>query len=162
MSKKIIAISGSPGTGKSTLAQFLAKKLGFSRLDLHLHYKEISTNYNQSKKCYEIDAKKFEKLVKKEFKKSETGLVVDSHISHLLSKKMVNLGVILICSNLKILQKRLQDKKYSRQKVRENLDAEIFQVCLMEAQEKGHKIIIFDTGKRNNKESLLKKIKSLL
>jgi adenylate kinase len=153
---KVIAVTGTPGTGKSTLTKYLEKKLGFNRLDLHDYYKLISTGYDRSKQCYDIDLKKFGKLVKE--KSKENDLLVDSHISHLLKK--VDLCLVLTCSNLKKLEKRLQERKYSKKKVRENLDAEIFQVCLNESKERKHKIIVIDTGKRFSKVELIEKIKN--
>src|SRR3989344_9325612 len=144
MSKVLIVITGSPGVGKSTLANFLVTKLGFDRLDLHHYYKRISTGYDRSKQSYDIDYKKFEKLVKEKLKESENGLIIDSHISHLLPKKLVGLCIVLTHSDLKNLEKRLKARRYSKQKIRENVDAEIFQVCLIEATEKGHKVITFD------------------
>ncbi len=144
MSKQILVISGTPGTGKAILAKLLAKKLGFPRLDLHGYYPEISVGYNQAKHCYDINLKKFEMLVKKKKKEATTGLIIDSHIAHLLPKKLVDLCVVLTCSNLKKLKRALQKRNYSKQKIRENLDAEIFQVCLMEAKEQGHKVVVFD------------------
>ncbi|MBU0457513.1 MAG: AAA family ATPase [Nanoarchaeota archaeon] len=159
MSNIVISISGSPATGKSKLAGLLAKELHFSRLDLHDHYKDISIGYNRSKQCYDVDLKKFEKLVKEKVKKVEKGLIVDSHIAHLLPQKLVDLCIIITCSDLKKLERRLKKKKYSKKKIRENLDAEIFQVCLNEAKEKGHKVITFDTSKINKKEDITKKIR---
>ncbi len=155
---KTISITATPGTGKSTLTKYLEKKLKFKRLDLHHYYKQISTGYNKSKQCYDIDLKKLEKLVKE--KSKDNNLIVDSHISHLLKK--VDLCLVLTCSNLKKLEKRLKDRKYSKKKIRENLDAEIFQICLNEAKERKHKIIIIDTGKRFSKEELVKKIKKIV
>ena len=55
--KPLICITGSPGVGKSTLAKFLTKRLGFDRLDLHHYYKRISSGYNRSKQSYDIDYK---------------------------------------------------------------------------------------------------------
>jgi broad-specificity NMP kinase len=46
---------------------------------------------------------------------------------------------------LKKLKKRLEKRNYSKSKIRENLDAEIFDVCLVEAKEKGHKIKVIET-----------------
>ncbi len=71
---------------------------------------------------------------------------MDSHISHYLPPKMVNVCIVLTCSNLKVLKKRLQRRKYLQHKIRENLDAELFQVCLMEAREQGHLPLVFDTA----------------
>ena len=144
--KILIAISGSPGVGKSTLAKYLVKKLGFDRLDLHHYYKRISTGYNHSKQSYDINYKKFEKLVKEKLHQSKKGLIIDSHISHLLPAKLVDVCIVLTCADLKKLEKRLQQRRYSKKKIRENLDAEIFQICLMEAKEKGHKVLVFDTA----------------
>lgn len=159
MSKLLLVISGTPGTGKAALAKALAKKLGFLRLDLHEHYPKIAIKYNRAKQCYDLNLKKFEKLITEKKKEAPTGLIVDSHIAHLLPKKLVDLCIVLTCSNLKKLEKKLGQRKYSKKKIRENLDAEIFQVCLMEAQEQGHKVLVFDSCKDKD---IVKKIKRLL
>ena len=154
---KVIAISGSVGVGKEKLATYLAKKLGYFRLDLSKHYKEVSLEYDKKKKCYVVDLKKFEKLIKKQ---EHQKIIIDSHIAHLLPKRMVDLCIILTCSNLKKLQRNLEAKKYSKKKIRENLDTEIFQVCLIEAQEKKHKLLVVDY--KELKRNILKKVKSIL
>lgn len=160
--KILIAITGSPGVGKSTLAKFLTEKLGYDRLDLHHHYKRISISYDRSKQSYDVDYRKFESLVKEKLKQAKKGLVIDSHISHLLPRKMVDLCVVLICSDLRKLEKRLKARKYPQKKIRENLDAEIFQVCLMEAKEKRHKILVFDTAKGMSQNKILKELNKSL
>lgn len=160
--KKVIAISGTPGTGKSTLAKLFKRKLGLSRLNLEDFYKQISIRYDQNKQCYDLDLKKFEKLVGERLKEAEKGLIIDSHISHLLPKKMVDLCIVLTSPDLKKLEKRLKKRGYSRKKIRENLDAEIFQVCSNQAKEKGHRVIVVDTKKWMAKRNLLKKIKKLI
>lgn len=147
-------ITGSPGTGKSTLAKVLVKKLGLKRLDLHRYYKLISTGYDRSKQSYDIDYLKFERLVKEKLKLAKKGLIVDSHISHLLPRKMVDWCIVLTCSDLKTLEARLRKRNYSPKKIRENLDAEIFQVCLAEARENKHKVLVFDTSKKMDPEKI--------
>ncbi len=156
--KFLIAITGSPGVGKSTLAKILTKRLGFDRLDLHHYYKRISTGYNRSKQSYDVDYQKFEKLVKEKLKEAERGLVIDSHISHLLPNKLVDLCIVLICSDLNKLKKRLKRRKYAEKKIRENLDAEIFQICLMETKEKKHKYLWYDTDKKINKNTVINEV----
>ncbi len=147
MPKKLIIITGTPGAGKSTLAKALAKKLKFERLDLHYHYKSISSGYNAKKQSYDIDQKKFIALVRKKLSQTKTGLIVDSHISHILPASMVSLCIVLTCSDLKMLRQRLQKRGYNRKKVGENVQAEIFQVCLTEAREKRQKVTVFDVSK---------------
>ncbi len=142
----LIIISGTPGTGKSTLAKTLTKKLSFHRLNLHHYYKKISLSYNKKKQCYNVDIKKFEKLVKEKLKQ-HPNLIVDSHISHYLPKKLVDLCIITKCSDLKKLKQRLQKRKYSKKKIEENLECEIFDVCLNEAKQNKHKILVVDTCK---------------
>lgn len=160
---KLIIITGTPGTGKSTLAKFLVKKLSYERLNLHQYYKQLSTTYNKKKQCYDLDEKKVLTLVKKQLKTTKKeGIIIDSHIAHHLPKSLVTMCIVLTCSNLKELEKRLKKRKYSTEKIRENLDAEIFQVCLTESQEKKHNIIMIDTSKKMNLNNLLLKIKKLL
>ena len=65
---KVIIITGTPGAGKSTLAKKLAQELKFQRVDLHKYYKVISTGYNKKKQSYDIDIKKFTRLIKEKAK----------------------------------------------------------------------------------------------
>lgn len=160
--KYCIAISGTPGTGKTTLATSLSKALGFSRIDLHEHYKAVATKYDQKKQCYVVDVRKVAALVRREKKKAARGVIIDSHVAHLLPRTLVDLCIILTCSTLKTLEKRLKKRKYSQKKIRENLDAEIFQVCWLEAQEHGHRILSFDTAQGMKKKEILQQVRKEL
>ena len=158
---KVIIITGTPGVGKSTFALFLSKKLYWRRLDLHSYYNQLSTGYNRKKQCYDLDPKRVEKLVIKTRDEDTTPLVVDSHIAHHLSPKNVDLCIVLTCSDLQKLKQRLLRRQYSKQKIRENLDAEIFQICLIEAQENKHKILVFDNIHRKDFLKISKKLSIL-
>ena len=63
---------------------------------------------------------------------------------------------------MKILKKRLKKKKYSENKIRENLDAEIFDICLNEAKESRHKVIVIDTTKGINIGEISRKAGGLI
>ena len=110
-------------TKKTSISKITAKNLNYFHLDLSKHYKDVSISYNKKKQCYDVDLKKFKKLIKEKIKEQKK-IIIDSHIAHLLPKRLVDLCIILTCSNLKKLQKNLKYKSYNKSKVRENLDTE--------------------------------------
>ena len=153
MSKKpkILAVSGTPGTGKTEIARNLSLLHNYTYLDVKkLIVKEgISEGWDKKRQARIVDVKKLNsrllELIKAQ-KQAKKGLVIDSHLAHFLPKKSIDLCIITKC-DLKALKKRLEKRRYPKTKVRENLDAEIFDVCLNEALEAGHKVVVLDTTK---------------
>lgn len=155
----IIIFSGTPGTGKTTVSKALAKKIRYTYLDVSQLIKKnkIADSYDKKRKCYVVDIKKINNLLIKKIKENKN-LIIDSHLSHYLPKKYVDFCIITK-SNIKELKKRLNKRKYSKPKVRENLDAEIFDICLNEARELGHNILLIDTTKKVNLNKIEKQLK---
>ena len=155
---KVIIVTGSVASGKTTLAERLSKKLNFEYLDANKIINKISEGYDKKRKSKIVDVKKLNKNlikeindfkslnkktnIKKNNKKIVKGLIIDSHLSHYLPKRYVDLCIVTKC-DLKKLEKRLKKRGYSKEKIRENLDAEIFDVCLNEAKELGHNVKTF-------------------
>lgn len=142
---KVIVVSGPVASGKTTLAKRIAKEKGYKYLDVKevIRKNKVALGYDRKMRSKIIDLSKLNKVLVKIIRNSKQSLIIDSHLSHHLPKKYVDLCIITKCS-LKALKKRLQKRKYSRDKVRVNLDAEIFDVCLVEAKELGHKIKVVD------------------
>ncbi len=158
----IIAVSGTPGTGKTTLAKNLAKKLKFFYLDVNLFIKQhkLRGSFLKKFKSYEVDVVSLNKLLLK-FLKTKKNVIIDSHLSHYLPASLLDYCVLCTCE-LPVLKKRLKIRKYSETKIRENLDAEIFHVCLVEALERKHHLFIVDTSTKSVHQcvkDLLNKIK---
>ncbi|MBU2589421.1 MAG: adenylate kinase family protein [Nanoarchaeota archaeon] len=153
----VIIISGTPGTGKTELAKELAKQLKYKYIDINkvVDKNKLIESYDEEKDTNVVNEKKLVKALVKIIKEKKD-LVIDSHLSHYIPSKHVDLCIITKC-NLKTLKKRLEKKGYKSKKVRENLDAEIFDICLNEAMELKHKLLIMDTSKQNSK-TLAKKI----
>ena len=146
---KITIVTGTPGTGKTTVAQNIAQKeravyINVNEIIKNEHLKE---GYDKKRKVVIIDTKKLNNvLIKiiKEAKNKGISLLIDSHLSHYLPAKYVDLCIVTK-TNLKKLERRLKKRKYSQEKIRENMDCEIFDVCLTEAQEMGYKIKVVET-----------------
>lgn len=177
----VIIISGSVCTGKTMLAKALVKKLNELYIKnkktnkTKLNYKYIDVNdvikkyklaegYDRKYHSKIIDEKKLSKVLAHliELNKTCFGMVIDSHLSHYLPKKYVNLCIITKC-NLKVLKKRLTER-YPKlpAKVKINLDTEIFDTCYVEAMEAGHNLLVVDTTKKVDVNSLIKKINRIL
>lgn len=165
---KLIIITGTPGTGKTTVANILCKKLGYFRIDWHDLLKEdknLSLGYDRNRKCYDIDVKLLSKKIETILKdKANAGkvFVFDTHMSHLLPKKLMGLAIVMKCSNLKKLRERLEERKYGKKKIEENLECEIFDECLDSVFELGVKHIVIDSSKRIVQKDLVKEIKDLM
>lgn len=154
---KVVCITGTPATGKTTVAERLSEKYGFVYFDVNKYIankNKLAEGYDKERKTKIVDTQKLNKFLIEHINqlkadKKIKGIVIDSHLSHYLPKKYVNLVVVTKC-NIKELSKRLKKRKYSQNKIKENLQAEIFDICYNEAFEAKHKIIVIDTTKGFN------------
>ncbi len=178
---KIIIVSGTPGTGKTTLSKKLAKRLNYYYLDINRLISEckLYEGYDRKRRTKIVDINKLNKkliqkiksLTKKpinekpnkklpvKYRKSIkiNGIIIDSHLSHYIPTKYVDLCIITKC-DIKELSKRLKKKRYHKQKIMENLQSEIFDICLNEANERKHKVMAVDTTKGFNIDGIIRKI----
>ena len=156
---KIIIITGTPGTGKTVLAKKLANLLNFTYIDVNQIIKsnKLKSNYDKKRSTYIINTNKLNRILISLIKNSNKSLIIDSHLSHYLPNKLVDLCIVTKC-DLKILADRLKKRKYNLSKIRENRDSEIFDICLNEAIENNHNIMIIDTSKKINYKKIVKKI----
>lgn len=132
MRRLVVAVSGTPGTGKSIFSRTLARRLGAQLVDLNALIKK--------KKIYRLDADgtKIANLrrMREEFarimKTSRGSIIVEGLLAHFLQKNYLT-HVVVLRTRPKVLERRLQKRKYSGRKLRENVEAEALDLILWEA-----------------------------
>jgi len=148
-----IAITGTPGTGKTAVAKGLAKKLGWELLELNelAEKTRCFCGYDRKRETRIVDVEKLKKEVQKIAKKN---LILESHYAHEIPNDMT---IILRC-DIEELRKRMLKKGFPPQKIEENLQAEIFGVCKGEALDLRRNILEIDTTGKASRE-VVKEIK---
>ncbi|MFH1399303.1 MAG: AAA family ATPase [Candidatus Woesearchaeota archaeon] len=138
----MLAVTGTPGTGKTTVAKAIAQALGYVYVDVNklINERKLSEGYDKERDCEIVNTAR----LSQELLKLKGDVVIDSHLSHFLPKEALKLVIVTRC-NLKVLRERLQERGYNKKKIEENLQAEIFENCLHEARDLGHKVLIVDT-----------------
>jgi adenylate kinase len=146
---KVMLVTGTPGTGKTTVAKKFAKKYKAEYINVNKIIKDnkLRESYDRIRKSYVVDIKKLNKVLMKiiaQAKREKKSIIIDSHLSHYLPAKSVDVCYV-IKTSLNKLKNRLQKRRYSKSKIQENMQCEIFDICLMEAKEAGHTVKIITT-----------------
>lgn len=132
----MIGITGTPGTGKSSIAQELQKR-GHNVVSLTATVEPYILEKDRVRDTLVIDEERWAR----EFPHIEG--FVEGHLAHLLTCDRI---VILRCRP-DILGTRLRNRGYSEAKVLENLEAEACDVILIETLEAHHdsRVLEIDT-----------------
>lgn len=138
----IISLTGTPGTGKTTIAENLKNK-GFKVIDLTHFVKERGLGKDGENE-FEVDIEKMKKRLEEEVDPDEN-IVIEGHLSHHFPSDFC---IVLRC-NPEELRQRLSERDYSKEKVEENVESEILDVVLSESVEQQEEIIEIDTSGRN-------------
>jgi adenylate kinase len=162
----IILLTGTPGTGKTTISHLLAEKLGCQLLDINhlVEEKHLYTGLDPEKdyKIVDLDALEGElfKVVgdgntddqKKDYSKDSNNhlsknstknscIIIEGHLSHYFPQADL---VVVFRTEPTALSERLRKRGWNEAKIRENLEAEALDICTWEAhqihQEKVHEV----------------------
>ncbi|KAL9611305.1 MAG: hypothetical protein Q9167_004029 [Letrouitia subvulpina] len=132
--KPNIIITGTPGVGKTSHSDILASSSELEHLSISHLVKERGWHegWDPDKQSWIVDEDKLLDAVQDDLK--EGGNIIDWHACDLFPKKYIDL-VIVLRAKPSTLYDRLKERNYPEAKLQENLDAEIMEVLLAEAQE---------------------------
>jgi len=126
-----LALTGTPGTGKTTVADEL-RKMGHLVIDLNRIVKDhgFILGHDKKRDTDIADIHRVSVFLEREFG-SVKDLILEGHWAHMLQ---VDGAVVLRC-HPKELGRRLRARGYRASKVKENVEAEVVDVILVEAVE---------------------------
>jgi adenylate kinase len=149
-----IIITGTPGTGKSTISSILSQKTGVEliriadvvRKKMHLGPK------------HEVDVKRLSKHLR--FLNQKRDSIVEGHLA--CEMKLPADHIIVLRTDPSILKKRMKKRGYGKLKIEENLMAEMLDYCSQRVQkEYKKKPLELDTTKRSAAASANKILASI-
>ncbi len=121
-----VAITGTPGTGKTSVAASLAEK-GYEVISFDELAEDFVVGYDNERECEIVDTEEMDKLFRNI---KEKGIAfVEGHLSHMLS---VDFVIVLRCEPSE-LEKRLKAKGWEGEKIKENIEAEAMDLILSQA-----------------------------
>ena len=133
-----VLITGTPGTGKSSLAERVAAAVDdLTRIDVSQLAKDgdMLESFDATHDTHVIDEDKvLDHMEEHGLGGDAGGVVVDYHGCDLFPERWFDLVVVLTCDN-GVLYDRLQARGYSDTKIRGNVECEIFQTLVEEAKE---------------------------
>jgi adenylate kinase len=141
----IVAITGTPGTGKTEVAKALSRKLGWYAVSLNQIAKEegLYKGYDKERMVDIVDIEKLKEEVRI-LGVSHRDVIIEAHYAH----EMPSDVVIVLRTEPSLLRKRMIEKKFWESKIAENLEAEITDVIAEEARQLGKNVYEIDTTKR--------------
>nr|WP_231288479.1 AAA family ATPase [Methanococcus maripaludis] len=137
-------MTGTPGVGKSTVSKFLFEKLKSSGKDIAcINITEVVSKEGlYLEKDIEMDSYvvDFDKLNEYIQSVGTKDILLDGHVSHYLNPDYI----IVLRANPLLIKNRLESRNYNSEKLNENVEAELLDVCLVESIERNDESMIFE------------------
>jgi adenylate kinase len=149
----IIALTGTPGTGKTTVCGIIKEHSQYRKqyhiIDLNklVLNGKLYSGRDEARDTYIADMDEMEERVKQIINESpqDRDVIMEGHLAHFLPADVI----IVLRAHPAALRKRLGKKNYSFKKVKENADAEALDVILVESVQRNKNVFEINTTDAN-------------
>jgi adenylate kinase len=135
--KRVLLVTGVPGVGKTTVAKLLADRM----LCVYINLSDLAENeglitgFDEIRGTSIVDLEEMKKRLARIIDVGSGAMIFDGHYApDVISREVDSLAFVLRRAPWN-LREELAARGYSEEKVRENVEAELLDVCLVEAIE---------------------------
>lgn len=128
---RIVALTGTPGTGKTAVAKALADRIEGLRV---ISVNAFAAEHGLVEEGGDVDVRDLDDLLRNELTDADGTVVLEGHLSHHLSFLD---GIVVLRCRPRVLVDRLRERGWDEAKVRENAEAEALGVVSAEADAEG-------------------------
>ena len=131
----VVIVTGTPGTGKTTISKTLAKAIGARYINLtqFVSSRRLYSAIDRERRTKIVDAARTRSSLTKELRIISGPVVIDTHAPEGVIPEQMVLRVFVLRCHPKVLEARLRAKKWAVNKIRENVLAEVVDSCLTAA-----------------------------
>lgn len=136
--KRIIAITGTPGVGKSSISKALASKINAQVISINelVKKEKLYSGSDEKRDTLIADIKRVSRRISEIISNASGDIIVEGHFAvDVVPLEKIAL-VFVLRRNPEELESILKERSYKEEKIRENLAAEILDVCLYDSVKK--------------------------
>lgn len=141
----VILISGTPGTGKTAIAQVL--KEDYSAFHLNLTDVAIENGFileeDTDRQTKVIDEDKLVLFIEDFIKTHPSNIIVEGHYADIVPDELTTVFIVLR-TDPHVLEQRLQERQFPSSKIRENIQSEVLGTCTSFALETHDRTKIYE------------------
>lgn len=133
--RRILVVTGTPGVGKSSVSELLASRIDAKSISLGalVEKEELHFEVDRKRDTLVADMKRLRERVEEIVANSVGDIVVEGHYAvDIVPSEDLHL-VFVLRRDPQELERVLRERLYREEKVRENLAAEVLDVCLYDA-----------------------------
>jgi len=132
----MIVVTGTPGTGKTTVAKLIAARLSLPLIEVNRLVRQKHLYCGRESGSLLVDMK----ALKKELKHFEG--VAEGHV---LCELRLPATAIVLRASPRAIRRRLEPRHYSKQKLKDNIEAEALDYCAIMARKNYKQVADVDT-----------------